>query len=208
MANNNVPPSPQPGALVGFNPIYKVSGVVRQTRSTIDRPGLIAHLRSQFRLDWCGLQGIPHWARVRANGLMLASDTGANTHVVELFAFFHAACLQDEDESADEDHLERSRKLVRDLHMIYFNSDESEMLELLNALIPVKRLPRFYKGSETCATCLDADALDMWRFGAVPSGTHDLITQPAKWTKNRERSERRALAWLCKWQAGVAPSGT
>ena len=50
---------------------------------------LIQFARGEFRLDWEGIHGAPHWARVRHNGLVLAELTGANTRVVEYFAFIH-----------------------------------------------------------------------------------------------------------------------
>ena len=52
---------------------------------------LIIFLRREFRLDWRGIHGAGHWARVRYNGLSLARQTGANPHVVESFAFLHDA---------------------------------------------------------------------------------------------------------------------
>jgi len=39
---------------------------------------LIETLKQQFALDWTGIHGAPHWARVRENGLRLASATGAS----------------------------------------------------------------------------------------------------------------------------------
>src|SRR3546814_3295139 len=39
---------------------------------------LIEFARSEFRLDWEGIHGVPHWSRVRYNGLQLAEQTGAN----------------------------------------------------------------------------------------------------------------------------------
>ena len=39
---------------------------------------LIEFLRTQFRLDWHGIHGAPHWARVRYNGFQLAMLNGAN----------------------------------------------------------------------------------------------------------------------------------
>jgi uncharacterized protein len=50
---------------------------------------LIEFARREFRLDWDGIHGAPHWSRVRHNGLTLAEHTGANTTVVEYFAFIH-----------------------------------------------------------------------------------------------------------------------
>ena len=52
-------------------------------------PKLVGLLAHQFQIDWWGHDGIAQWARVRANGLMLAGQTGANRHVVEMFLFFH-----------------------------------------------------------------------------------------------------------------------
>ena len=46
---------------------------------------LVDLIRSQFCLDWFGIHGAAHWARVRVNGLQLARTTGANVKVVELF---------------------------------------------------------------------------------------------------------------------------
>jgi len=43
---------------------------------------LVRCLRAQFALDWNGMHGAPHWARVRANGLRLAPLTGAVPAVV------------------------------------------------------------------------------------------------------------------------------
>jgi len=65
--------------------------------SSIPQP-LITLLRSRFRLDWHGIHGAPHWARVRRNGLLLAerSAPGASTRVIELFAFLHDSCRHDD----------------------------------------------------------------------------------------------------------------
>lgn len=46
-------------------------------------------VRRQFRLEWQGIHGAPHWARVRWNGLAMARANGARADVVELFAFLH-----------------------------------------------------------------------------------------------------------------------
>lgn len=43
-----------------------------------NRHTLLRHLRQQFQIDWQGHHGIAHWARVRANGLMLANHAGAS----------------------------------------------------------------------------------------------------------------------------------
>ena len=50
---------------------------------------VIRTVRRQFRLGWQGIHGVPHWARVRWNGLAMARANGARADVVELFAFLH-----------------------------------------------------------------------------------------------------------------------
>ena len=53
------------------------------------RRQLIEIVRQQFRLEWHGIHGVPHWGRVRWNGLAMARVNGAREDVVELFAFLH-----------------------------------------------------------------------------------------------------------------------
>ena len=89
------------------------------------RRSLLEHLRGQLAVDWWGHHGIAHWARVRANGLMLARDTGANRHVVELCAFFHDARRINEYD--DEDHGARGGELAKRLRGRYFDATDDEM---------------------------------------------------------------------------------
>jgi len=55
-----------------------------------------AAVRERFALDWKGIHGVPHWARVRVNGLAIAQLNGARADVVELFAFLHDSCRQND----------------------------------------------------------------------------------------------------------------
>jgi uncharacterized protein len=50
---------------------------------------LVARLRRDFKLDWNGIHGALHWARVMHHGVSLAGGTGANSRVVWLFAVLH-----------------------------------------------------------------------------------------------------------------------
>jgi uncharacterized protein len=61
------------------------------TNTIISKP-LIDILKNHYQLDWHGIHGVSHWARVRHIGLKLADTTGANKKVIELFAFFHDSC--------------------------------------------------------------------------------------------------------------------
>lgn len=57
------------------------------TTSNLITPGLVALLRQEFRLEWQGIHGVPHWARVRRNGLELARLTSANSGAAHLVSF-------------------------------------------------------------------------------------------------------------------------
>ena len=46
--------------------------------SKVITPELMLFLQREFQLDWRGIHGSPHWARVRWNGLQLACRNGAN----------------------------------------------------------------------------------------------------------------------------------
>jgi hypothetical protein len=40
---------------------------------------LVEAVREQYRLDWDGVHGYPHWVRVRENGLRPGSRSGAGS---------------------------------------------------------------------------------------------------------------------------------
>ena len=143
--------------------------------SHIDRRALIAHLRTNFKINWHGHHGIPHWARVRVNGLMLAKATGANTHVVELFAFFHDSCRINE--YTDDGHGQRGALLATKLQGRFFEATEHEMLLLTQACS--KHSDGLSKGDATVQTCWDADRLDLGRVGIEPDAKY-LCTAAAK----------------------------
>ena len=60
--------------------------------STVITNDLISVIKEKFILDWCGIHGSPHWSRVRNNGLYLSKMNGANSKVIEYFAFLHDSC--------------------------------------------------------------------------------------------------------------------
>jgi uncharacterized protein len=155
----------------------------------IDKRGLLAHLRSQFRLEWQGLHGIPHWARVRVNGLMLATENGANPHVVELFAFFHDAMRISE--HGDAGHGERGAELAAQLRGRYFEATPAEMDLLQYAC--VRHSDGMTTGDITVLTCWDADRLDLARVGVTPRA---LCTDAAKKDANLLKARKRAFAWM------------
>ena len=89
---------------------------------------LIFLIREQFLLDWSGIHGVSHWARVRNNGLRLAEHTGARPDVVELFAFLHDT--QRKNDYQDLNHGVRAADFAKTLQGNLFTLDD-DGLDLL-----------------------------------------------------------------------------
>tara|TARA_R110002072_G_scaffold211501_5_gene369099 strand:- start:12581 stop:13060 length:480 start_codon:yes stop_codon:yes gene_type:complete len=125
---------------------------------------LIEFARSEFRLDWDGIHGAPHWSRVRHNGLMLAEHTGANSRVVEYFAFIHD--LGRENDHYDPDHGDRAATIAEKIAGDLIHLIDTELDLLMEAC-------RGHSDGHTVAdvtvmTCWDADRLDLGRVGIRP----------------------------------------
>ncbi len=152
---------------------------------------LIRILRRNFALDWSGIHGAPHWARVRENGLRLAPLTGARVHVVELFAFLHDSKRRSE--WRDPDHGERAAQFANKLvgSVLKLDVHDSELL----ATACRHHSDGFTTGDVTVLTCWDADRLDLGRVGIKPHPAH-LCTDAARdpgmveWAYNRSICEK------------------
>ncbi len=125
---------------------------------------LITTIRAQFALDWHGIHGIQHWERVRDNGLRLALATGANSTVVELFAYLHDSRRLDDWE--DRGHGPRAAVYLQTLRGRFFEISDEELDLLIHAC-------RYHsdglqEGDVTVLTCWDADRLDLGRVGIRP----------------------------------------
>ncbi len=155
-----------------------------------DRLALLRHLRHQFKIDWFGYHGIAHWARVRANGLMLARETGANTHVVELFAFFHDSRRLNE--HVDDGHGARGAALAKQLRGQFFDASPQEM-ELLEFACHFHS-DGYQESDVTVMTCWDADRLDLGRVGITPDPKY-LCTTAAMRPDSLLKAQRRAMDW-------------
>jgi uncharacterized protein len=125
---------------------------------------LIQFARSEFRLDWDGIHGAPHWSRVRNNGLILAEHTGANTRVVEYFAFIHD--LGRENDHHDPEHGIRAAAIAENIAGDLIDVTASE-LELLTEAC-VGHSEGHLVADVTVMTCWDADRLDLGRVGIRP----------------------------------------
>jgi uncharacterized protein len=125
---------------------------------------LIRVIRDQFVLEWTGIHGAPHWARVRENGLRLAERTGANVAVVELFAFLHDARRLNE--FSDPDHGARAAEFARTMAGVTFELSVHELDLLVTACRGHSQ--GLSEGDITVLTCWDADRLDLGRIGTRP----------------------------------------
>ena len=161
--------------------------------TTYDRAGLLAEIRSGFTLDWHGIHGAHHWGRVRYHARALAVLRGADTLVVELFAFLHDS--QRHDDYADRLHGERGAEYARALQGRYFGLDTRQLAQLTHAI-------QHHSGGEvstdaTIQCCWDADRLDLGRVGIRPHARF-LSTHGAERIAN-------AYEWSLEAPAGRAP---
>ena len=151
-------------------------------------PQLIQIIRKQFVLEWTGIHGAPHWARVRENGLRLAGSTGADPRVIELFAFLHDSRRMND--GYDPMHGQRAADFARMLALEEIEID-SVALELL-----VESCQRHsagqMEGDITVLTCWDADRLDLGRVGIKPD-PNLLCTEAARMPETLEWAYRRSV---------------
>jgi uncharacterized protein len=136
---------------------------------------LMRIVRDQFTLDWNGVHGEPHWARVYANGQRLAKVTGAKPHIVELFAFLHDS--KRVNDALDPGHGQRAAGFAETLAGSAFELEPHD-LELLLAACR-GHSDGLTVGDITVLTCWDADRLDLGRVGIKPHPDH-LCTEAAR----------------------------
>ena len=130
-----------------------------------DRSGLIALIKSEFKLDWQGIHGANHWARVLHHGKNIGQLRKADLLVVELFGFLHDSCRLDD--ARDPLHGARAAEFAHGIHGDYYQLQAKQLDTLCYAL-------KHHSGGEvstdkTIQTCWDADRLDLGRVGILPS---------------------------------------
>ncbi len=130
----------------------------------IHQPQLTAFLRQKFMLDWDGIHGATHWARVLRLGRYLASAHGADQEVVTLFALLHDSCRQDE--YRDPEHGPRAARLVREMNgTLYIISNHQE--DLLATACEAHSQGNL-SDEITVQVCWDADRLELGRLAIKP----------------------------------------
>ncbi len=147
-------------------------------------------IRSTFILDWQGIHGLPHWSRVRVNGLQIARNNTADQKVVELFAFLHD--VKREVDFNDPEHDPRAAAFIHSLPDTLLNIRPVQKERLEYACYYHSR--GLTEADITIQTCWDADRLDLGRGGVRPD-TKKLCTDIAKDPKFFEQAYQRATYW-------------
>lgn len=155
---------------------------------------LVGFLRGHFALEWDGIHGAAHWARVRFHGLRLAGRNGARADVVELFAFLHDA--ERRHDGVDRDHGKRGARLARRLNGEHFQLDALGLDLLCHAI--ESHSEGHVEGDLTVRTCWDADRLDLSRLGIRPDPRR-LATDEARQADVIEEAWRRARGHMERW---------
>lgn len=130
-----------------------------------DRIGLIALIKSEFKLDWSGIHGANHWARVLRHGKTIGELRQADLLVVELFGFLHDSCRLND--GRDPHHGQRAADFAHGIHGDFYQLKPSQLDTLCFAM-------QHHSGGEvstnaTIQTCWDSDRLDLGRVGIIPS---------------------------------------
>ena len=153
-----------------------------------DLTSLQTHILSQRIFD-SEIHGLTHWLQVERNGLLLASETGADTSVVRLFALFHDS--KRVDDNFDLEHGLRGAEFAKTCF-------EEQRLDISQAqLDKLYHACKFHttehrSGDATIDTCYDADRLDLGRV--------DIKLDPSKMaTAVGKRIAQKSL------DAGIAP---
>ncbi len=133
-----------------------------------DRNGLIALIKSEFKLDLSGIHGANHWARVLHHGKNIGELRKADLMVVELFGFLHDSCRWSD--GRDNKHGERAAEFAHGIHGDFYSLKPGQLDKLCFAM-------RHHSGGDvsddvTIQTCWDADRLDLGRVGIIPSAAY------------------------------------
>lgn len=155
---------------------------------TMDRRELLKYLRPRFALDWRGIHGAPHWARVLDVGLRLAEQTQANVRVVEAFALLHDSCRIND--VADPGHGSRAADLAARINDDLLQLHPAELSLLIEAC--TGHSCGLLEADVTVQTCWDADRLDLGRVGIRPAPER-LCTASAREPALIEWAYRRSL---------------
>jgi uncharacterized protein len=142
-----------------------------------------------YDLSPMGIHGLPHWGRVFENGRRLASDSGADPRVLDLFALFHDARRRNEHH--DDGHGARGADLARELRAALSPLSDCQFDLLCEAC--EHHTDGLTHPDPTIGACWDADRLDLWRVGITPVEAFlstEVARDPGTLTWAEKRSSR------------------
>ena len=142
----------------------KASQRDRYPPAHFDKSRLLVTVLEKFVLDPTGIHGLAHWSRVRYHGIKIGKERNADLLVVELFAFLHDACR--EDDHGDPGHGQRAAEYAAQLHGDHFSISDRQMDQLIFAL--EGHSGGTVNEDATIQTCWDADRLDLVRLDITP----------------------------------------
>ena len=126
-----------------------------------DFPTLQNHILSH-RIFISELHGLEHWKQVEWNGLLLATETGADIVVVRLFALFHDS--KRADDGYDEEHGPRGAAFAKACFKEHRLGITRKQFDKLYHACKF-HTTEHRSGDATIDTCYDADRLDLGRVG-------------------------------------------
>jgi uncharacterized protein len=159
------------------------------TAGSTDFRQVVRAARGRFVLDLHGIHGVPHWQRVCENGLRIAKHSGADPLIVELFAYLHDCCR--EDDRSDPGHGERAAQFSESLRGTVLHLSDADFA-ILHEAIRDHELG-LTRGDVTARTCWDADRLDLGRVRRRPDPRY-LGTEYAR--------RQETIAWAYKRSRG------
>ena len=139
-------------------------------------PALMREIRGQFRLDWTGIHGAAHWARVRYHGVWLARQLGADVRIPSLFAVLHDS--QRQNDGHDPQHGPRAAEYAAWARKHGLFELDDAAFELLK-IACIGHSDGHTQADVSVQVCWDADRLDLGRVGIYPDSRR-LCTSPAK----------------------------
>lgn len=136
-------------------------------KADLDR--VVHAAKERFPMSLHGLHGVAHWQRVRENGLRLARLTDVDPLIVELFAFLHDCCR--EDDCDDPEHGDQAALFTASLQGSLLHLEQEELDLLCEAIRDHSK--GLTRGPTTVLTCWDADRLDLgWWLWLVVEQEH------------------------------------
>jgi uncharacterized protein len=159
----------------------------------IDCRGLQSYLKANFKIDFMGLHGLPHWARVFKNGEDLYAAEVARGYsprmdVIYLFAFLHDHCREHD----NEDYLHGTAAATNAAKLReqqYFEIDDMGFDLLCYAMTHHSHGQT--EADITVQICWDSDRLDLGRVGVIPDPKY-LCTASAKTQEMIDRAYKRS----------------